>query len=117
MYRCKLICVHVCEWQCAKIGYFLLFYAIFSWRAIASQYYILMSGFAGHIDSWLAVARHEKIDNLEKPNGYNSCNAQLCFSQMPVMRIFRMEFAYCDSYVSNRGVCIYLALSRWWSFR
>ena len=34
--------------QCAKIRYFLLFSATFSWRAIASQYYILMSGFAGH---------------------------------------------------------------------
>ena len=39
---------------------------------------MLMSGFAGHIDSWLAIARHEKIDQLEKSNGYNSCNAQLC---------------------------------------
>ena len=26
----------------------------------------------------LAIARHDKIDNLEKPNGYNSCDAQLC---------------------------------------
>ena len=39
---------------------------------------MLMPGFVGHIDSWLAIARHEKIDNLEKPNGYNSCNAHLC---------------------------------------
>ena len=31
----------------------------------------LMSGFAGHIDSWLATARQEKIDKLEKLNGYN----------------------------------------------
>ena len=48
--------------QCAKIGYLLLFSAIFSWRAIASQYYIVMSGFAGHIYSWLAIARQEKIE-------------------------------------------------------
>ena len=47
--------------QCAKIGYFLLFSAIFSWRDIASQYHILMFGFAGHIYSWLATARQEKI--------------------------------------------------------
>ena len=47
--------------QCAKIGYFLLFSAIFSWRAIASQYYILMSGFAGHIYSWLTIARQDEI--------------------------------------------------------
>ena len=51
---------------------------IFSWRAIASQQFMLMSGFAGHIDSWLAIARHEKIDQLKKSNGYNSCDAQLC---------------------------------------
>ena len=44
---------------------------IFSWRAIASQQIMLMSGFAGHIDSWLAIARQEKIDKLEKLNGYN----------------------------------------------
>ena len=30
-----------------------------------------MSGFAGHIENWLAVARHEKIDELYKLNGYN----------------------------------------------
>ena len=45
-----------CE-QCAKFGFFMLFSAIFIWRAIASQYYILMSGFAGDIYSWLAIAR------------------------------------------------------------
>ena len=38
---------------------------------------MLMSGFAGHIDSWLAIARHEQIDQLEKSNGYHSCDAQL----------------------------------------
>ena len=38
---------------------------------------MVMSGFAGHIDSWLTIARHEKIDNLEKSNGHHSCNAQL----------------------------------------
>ena len=48
----------------------------FSWRAIASQHFMLMSGFAGHIDSWLAIDRHEKIDQLEKSIGYNSCDAQ-----------------------------------------
>ena len=47
--------------QCAKITHFLLFSAIFSWRAIASQYYILMSGFARHIYSWLSIARQEKV--------------------------------------------------------
>ena len=47
--------------QCAKIGCFLLFPALFSWRALASQYYILMSGFAGHIYSWLAIACQEII--------------------------------------------------------
>ena len=31
-----------------------------------------------NIECWFAIARHEKIDKLEKPNGYNSCNAQLC---------------------------------------
>ena len=51
--------------------------SIFSWRAIARKLSMLMSCFAGHIDSWLAIARQEKIDNLEKPNGCNSCNAQL----------------------------------------
>ena len=30
-----------------------------------------------NIKCWLAIARQEKIDNLEKPNGYNSCDAQL----------------------------------------
>ena len=35
---------------------------IFSWLAIASQH--VMSGFAGHIDSWLATARQEKIASL-----------------------------------------------------
>ena len=59
--------------QCAKIGYFLLFSAILSWRATASQYYILMSGFAGHMYSWLAIARQEKIATLLGVNGYNSC--------------------------------------------
>ena len=47
--------------QCAKIGYLLLFSAIFSWRAIARQYYILMSDFAGHKYSWLAIARQKKL--------------------------------------------------------
>ena len=40
---------------------------------------MLMSGIAGHIDSWLAIARHEKSDQLEKSNGYNSCDAQLSY--------------------------------------
>ena len=44
--------------QCAKFDYFVLFSAIFSWRAIASQYYILVSGY-----NWLAIARQEKIAN------------------------------------------------------
>ena len=30
-----------------------------------------MSGFAGHIDSWLATARQEKIASLKGVNGYN----------------------------------------------
>ena len=37
--------------------------AIFSWRAIASQQFLLF-GFAGHMDFWLAIARQEKIDTL-----------------------------------------------------
>ena len=45
--------------------------SIFSWRAIASWFFMLISGFAGHIDIWLAIARHEKIYKLEKLNGYN----------------------------------------------
>ena len=71
---------------------------IISWRVIASQHSMLMSGFAGHIDSWFAIAchekidhlniddiaRHEKIDNLEKPNGYNSCDAQLWKRGSPI---------------------------------
>ena len=52
----------------------LLFSGIFSWRAIASQYYILMSGYAGHIYSWLAIARQEKIATLLCVNGYNAKN-------------------------------------------
>ena len=43
----------------------------FSWRAIASQQIMLMSGFAGHIDCWLAIASHKKMDKWEKLNGYN----------------------------------------------
>ena len=31
----------------------------------------VMSGFAGHIDSWLATARQEKIASLKGVNGYN----------------------------------------------
>ena len=30
-----------------------------------------MSGFAGHIDSWLATARQEKIASLKGAYGYN----------------------------------------------
>ena len=60
--------------QCAKIGYFLLFSAIFSWRVVASQYYVLMSGFAGHTYSWLAIARQEKNHPYLGVNGYNSKN-------------------------------------------
>ena len=30
-----------------------------------------------NIKCWIAIAHHEKIDNLEKPNGYNSCDALL----------------------------------------
>ena len=54
--------------QCAKIGYFLIVSAIFSWRAIASQYYILMSGFAGHdYKCWLVIASHETIASGSEP--------------------------------------------------
>ena len=44
---------------------------IFSWRAIASQLSMLMSGFAGHIYIRLAIARQEKIARLLDVNGYN----------------------------------------------
>ena len=57
-----------------KIGYFLLFSAIFRWRAIGSQYYILMSGFTGFIYSWLAITRQEKIASVIGLNGYDSKN-------------------------------------------
>ena len=56
----------MCNNQCAKIRYFLLFSGIFSERAIASQYYILMSDFAGHVYRWLATARQEKNRHLTR---------------------------------------------------
>ena len=46
----------------------------FNWRVIASQYYMLISGYAGHIYSWLAIARQEKIATLLGVNGHNSKN-------------------------------------------
>ena len=33
--------------------------------------FMIMPGFIGHINSWLAIARDEKIDTLEQLNGYN----------------------------------------------
>ena len=33
-----------------------------------------------NIEWWLAIARHKEIGKLEKSNGYNSCDAQLCYS-------------------------------------
>ena len=48
-------------------------FAFFSWRVIASQHSLLMSGFAGHIYVWLAIARQEKIATLLDMNGYNPC--------------------------------------------
>ena len=38
------------------------------------QYYILMSGFAGHIYHRFAIAHQEKIATLLGVNGYNSRN-------------------------------------------
>ena len=60
--------------QCVKIDYFLLFFALFIWRTIDSQYYILMSDFGKHIyrPSYLAIAHQEKIATLIGVNGYNS---------------------------------------------
>ena len=45
--------------------------SIFSWRAIASQHSMLMSGSAGHIYIRLAIARQERIDSLQVMNGHN----------------------------------------------
>ena len=67
----KIVCWDEISRQSAKIGYFLLFSVIFIWLAISSQYYKLMSGFAGHIYIWLATARQEKIARLLGVNGYN----------------------------------------------
>ena len=36
-------------------------------------YSMLMSGFAGHIYIWLAIARQEKIATLLCVKGYNPC--------------------------------------------
>ena len=44
---------------------------IHSWRATANQQFMNMFGFALRIYKWLAIAHYEKIDNLEKLNGYN----------------------------------------------
>ena len=49
---------------------------------------MLMSGFAaGHNDHWLAIAHHEKIDQLEESNGYNSCDAHLCLFSFTYKRV------------------------------
>ena len=39
---------------------------------------MIMSGFAGHIDSWLAVARQKKISNNVDLTGQNFPNRQRC---------------------------------------
>ena len=81
--------------QCAKIGYFFLLSAIFSWRAIASQYYIQMSGFAGHIYSLLAIARQENIVSLKSINGYktNRIPRKTCTHKYPgyLGGLYRLE--------------------------
>ena len=59
-------------------------WSIFSWRAIANQLSVCPAKPDINIKCWLAIARHEKIDNFEKPNGYNSCNAQLWFVHVRV---------------------------------
>ena len=47
------------------------------WLAIAGQLSMCPAKPDINMKCWLAIARQEKIDNLEKPNGYNSCDAQL----------------------------------------
>ena len=64
---------HVCWQELYPLGFSKL--SIFSWRAIASQLSMCPAKLDINIKCWLAIARDEKIDNLEKTNGYNSCDA------------------------------------------
>ena len=70
---------------------------------------MLMSGFAGHIDSWLATARHEKIDKLEKLNGYNFLTvAQSCewgIADISLESVDKIINIFSDYYAPITGMC------------
>ena len=64
----------------------------------------VMSGFAGHIDSWLATARQEKIVSLKGLSGYNpsrntreTCSDLFLASQIYCVRQSRTSVNCADS--------------------
>ena len=59
---------------------------------------MLMSGFARHVDSWLAIARHEKIDTLEKLIGYT-----VIYRAGHYRNYIHLTFPYIDLFVASNS--------------